>query len=165
MADITLGGTPVKTLGTLPNVGSKANDFSLTAVDLSTKSLADYYGKNVVLNIFPSVDTGTCAASVRAFNKKAADLDNTVVICVSRDLPFAQSRFCGAEDIENVEILSDFNTGKFGKDYNLEFADGPFTGLHSRAIVVIDTNGVIKYTQQVQEVADEPDYEAALKAI
>lgn len=165
MADITLGGTPVKTLGTLPNVGSKAIDFSLTAVDLSTKSLADYYGKNVVLNIFPSVDTGTCAASVRAFNKKAADLDNTVVICVSRDLPFAQSRFCGAEDIENVEMLSDFNTGKFGKDYNLEFADGPFTGLHSRAIVVIDTNGVIKYTQQVQEVADEPDYEAALKAI
>lgn len=165
MANITLGGTPVTTTGNLPEVGNKAPEFSLTAVDLSTKSLSDYKGKNVILNIFPSVDTGTCATSVRTFNKKAASIDNTVVLCVSRDLPFAQSRFCGAEGIENVEMLSDFNTGKFGKDYEVEFADGPFKGLHSRAIVVIDTNGNITHTEQVQEVADEPNYEAALKAI
>lgn len=165
MANITLGGTPVTTTGNLPETGTKAPDFSLTAVDLSTKSLSDYAGKNVILNIFPSVDTGTCATSVRTFNKKAASIDNTVVLCVSRDLPFAQSRFCGAEGIENVEMLSDFNTGKFGKDYQLEFADGPFTGLHSRAIVVLDTEGNIKHTEQVQEVADEPNYEAALNAI
>ena len=165
MAKITLGGTPVNTVGNLPETGSKSPDFTLTAVDLSTKSLSDFSGKNIVLNIFPSVDTGTCATSVREFNKKAADLDNTTVICISRDLPFAQARFCGAEGIENVVMLSDFEMGKFGKDYQLEFADGPFKGLHSRAIVVIGTDGNIKHTEQVQEVADEPNYEAALKAI
>lgn len=165
MAKITLGGTPVKTVGNLPNIGSKATDFSLRTVDLATKTLEDYAGKNVVLNIFPSVDTGTCATSVRKFNEKAAALENTVVLCISRDLPFAQKRFCGAEGIENVEMLSDFETGKFGKDYEVEFADGPFKGLHSRAIVVINTNGNITHTEQVQEVADEPNYEAALKAI
>lgn len=165
MANITLGGTPVTTVGNLPEIGSKAIDFTLTAVDLSQKNLSDFAGKNIVLNIFPSVDTGTCAASVRAFNKKAADLENTVVLCISRDLPFAQSRFCGAEGIEDVSMLSDFASGKFGKDYAIEFADGPFTGLHSRAIVVIDQNGIITHTEQVSEVANEPNYEAALKAL
>lgn len=165
MASITLGGTPVNTTGNLPEIGSKAPDFSLTAVDLSTKTLTDFEGKNVVLNIFPSVDTGTCATSVRTFNKKASKLENTVVLCISRDLPFAQQRFCGAEGIENVVMLSDFGTGKFGKDYNLEFADGPFAGLHSRAIVVLDGEGTIKHTEQVQEVANEPNYEAALNAL
>lgn len=165
MANITLGGTPVNTIGNLPETGTKAVDFTLKAVDLSYKSLSDFSGKNIVLNIFPSVDTGTCATSVREFNKKAADLENTVVLCISRDLPFAQARFCGAEGIENVEMLSDFATGKFGKDYQIEFADGPFKGLHSRAIVVIDKKGNITHTEQVLEVADEPNYEAALKAI
>ena len=165
MANITLGGTPVNTIGNLPETGTKAVDFTLKAVDLSYKSLSDFSGKNIVLNIFPSVDTGTCATSVREFNKKAADLENTVVLCISRDLPFAQARFCGAEGIENVEMLSDFATGKFGKDYQIEFADGPFKGLHSRAIVIIDKKGNITHTEQVLEVADEPNYEAALKAI
>ena len=165
MASITLGGTPVTTVGNLPEIGSKAPNFSLTAVDLSTKTLSDFSGKNIVLNIFPSVDTGTCATSVRKFNEKAAALTNTVVLCISRDLPFAQKRFCGAEGIENVEMLSDFENGAFGKEYQLEFADGPFKGLHSRAIVVIDENGNITHTEQVQEVADEPNYEAALKVI
>ena len=165
MANITLGGTPVNTIGNLPETGTKAVDFTLKAVDLSYKSLSDFSGKNIFLNIFPSVDTGTCATSVREFNKKAADLENTVVLCISRDLPFAQARFCGAEGIENVEMLSDFATGKFGKDYQIEFADGPFKGLHSRAIVIIDKKGNITHTEQVLEVADEPNYEAALKAI
>ncbi|PQJ78545.1 thiol peroxidase [Polaribacter porphyrae] len=165
MAAITLGGTPVTTVGNLPEIGTKATDFTLTSLDLSHKSLSDFSGKNIILNIFPSVDTGTCATSVREFNKKATELEDTVVLCISRDLPFAQSRFCGAEGIENVEMLSDFATGKFGKDYQVEFADGPFKGLHSRAIVVIDKNGTITHTEQVAEVADEPNYEAALKAI
>ena len=165
MANITLGGTPVTTIGNLPKTGTKAANFTLKAVDLSYKSLSDFSGKNIVLNIFPSVDTGTCANSVREFNKKAANLENTVVLCISRDLPFAQSRFCGAEGIENVEMLSDFATGKFGQDYQIEFADGPFKGLHSRGIVVIDKNGTITHTEQVLEVADEPNYEAALKVI
>ncbi|MGB6267451.1 MAG: thiol peroxidase [Olleya sp.] len=165
MAKITLGGTPVETCGTLPKVGEKAPDFTLTVSDLSIQTLSDFKGHKVVLNIFPSVDTGTCAASVRQFNKEAAQMDNTKVVCVSRDLPFAQARFCGAEGIENVSMLSDFKTGKFGKDYGLEFSNGAFEGLHSRAIVVIDENGVVKHTEQVQEVADEPNYKACLDAL
>ncbi|MGB0891604.1 MAG: thiol peroxidase, partial [Flavobacteriaceae bacterium] len=120
MATITLQGNPIQTVGNLPEIGQKAPDFTLAAVDLSRKSLSDFAGKNIILNIFPSVDTGTCATSVRNFNKEAANLENTVVLCISRDLPFAQARFCGAEGIENVIMLSDFATGKFGKDYELE---------------------------------------------
>ena len=165
MADITLKGNAINTIGNLPKVGSKAADFTLTGVDLSHKSLSDFSGKNIILNIFPSIDTGTCATSVREFNKKAADLENTVALCVSRDLPFAQARFCGAEGIENVVMLSDFATGKFGQDYELEIANGPLAHLHSRAIVIIDENGKVAYTEQVPEIVDEPNYEAALKTI
>ncbi len=165
MATITLQGNPFKTIGELPNIGEKAPDFKLTAGDLSHKSLADFTGKKIILNIFPSVDTGTCATSVRTFNKKASSLENTVVLCVSRDLPFAQGRFCGAEGIENVVMLSDFATGSFGKAYQLEISNGPLAHLHARAIVIIDENGIVTYTEQISEIADEPNYEAALKAL
>lgn len=165
MATVTLQGSEINTNGTLPNVNSKAPDFKLVATDLSVKSLSDYQGKKLVLNIFPSVDTGTCATSVRNFNKEAAELENTKVLCISRDLPFAQGRFCGAEGIENVEMLSDFVSGDFGKNYGLEFVDGPLNGLHSRCIVVINENGEITHTEQVPEIVDEPNYEAALKAL
>jgi len=165
MAYITLKGNAINTIGNLPKIGSKATDFELTAVDLSVKSLKDYAGKKIILNIFPSVDTGTCATSVREFNKKAAGLENTIVICVSKDLPFAQARFCGAEGIENIVMLSDFATGSFGKKYELEITNGPLAHLHSRAIVIIDENGNIAYTEQVPDIVDEPNYAAALKAI
>ena len=165
MAKITLGGTPVETIGNLPEVGSQAPDFTLTASDLSIQKLSDFKGHKVVLNIFPSVDTGTCATSVRSFNKEAAEMKNTKVLCISRDLPFAQARFCGAEGLDNVVMLSDFKTGQFGKDYGLEFATGPFEGLDSRCVVVLDENGVVKYTEQVQEVANEPNYKAALEVL
>ncbi|AXO78936.1 thiol peroxidase [Olleya aquimaris] len=165
MAKITLGGDPVETTGKLPQVGQQAPDFTLTVSDLSVKKLSDYKGQKVVLNIFPSVDTGTCATSVRAFNKEAANMDNTQVLCISRDLPFAQARFCGAEGIDNVTMLSDFKTGQFGKDYGLEFASGAFEGLHSRCVVVLDENGTVTYNEQVQEVADEPNYKAALETL
>ena len=165
MASITLKGNQIETIGNLPKIGSKAPHFSLIAGDLSHKTLADYAGKKVILNIFPSIDTSTCATSVRTFNKSAASLENAVVICVSRDLPFAQTRFCGAEGIENVHVLSDFATGDFGKDYGLEITTGPLAHLHSRAVVLIDEQGNIAYTEQVSDIVDEPNYEAALKAI
>ena len=165
MAQVTLKGNAIDTCGDLPKNGSQAPNFELVAGDLSSKSLADFSGKKVILNIFPSVDTGTCAASVRAFNQHAAGLDNTVVLCVSRDLPFAQNRFCGAEGIENVHMLSDFRTGKFGQDYGLSFINGPLNGLHSRCIVVIDENGKVVHTEQVGETVDEPNYEAALASL
>ncbi|HRN41861.1 MAG TPA: thiol peroxidase, partial [Vicingus sp.] len=135
------------------------------AADLSTKSLADFSGKKLVLNIFPSIDTGTCAASVRNFNKEAANLSNTIVLCISRDLPFAQKRFCGAEGIENVVMLSDFNTGAFGKDYGLEMVDGALKGLHSRCVIIVDENGTIKYTEQVEDIVNEPNYAKALASL
>ncbi|MFT6064502.1 MAG: thiol peroxidase [Paraglaciecola sp.] len=165
MANITLKGNAINTIGNLPKVGTKAPNFTLTAVDLSQKSLADFSGKNIILNIFPSVDTGTCAMSVREFNKNASELKNTVVLCISKDLPFAQARFCAAEDLDNVIMLSDFTTGSFGKDYELQITNGPLAHLHSRVIVILDENGTIKYTEQVSEIADEPNYLAALKAI
>jgi thiol peroxidase len=165
MANITLKGNAINTIGNLPKVGTKAPNFTLTAVDLSQKSLADFSGKNIILNIFPSVDTGTCAMSVREFNKNASDLKNTVVLCISKDLPFAQARFCAAEDLDNVIMLSDFTTGSFGQDYELQITNGPLAHLHSRVIVILDENGTIKYTEQVSEIADEPNYLAALKAI
>ncbi len=165
MAKITLKGNSIETLGELPKVGSSASDFELVKNDLSKATLKDYVGKNVVLNIFPSLDTGTCAASVRQFNKEAAQLKNTQVLCISRDLPFAQARFCGAEGINNVETLSDFATGKFGKDYNLEITTGPLANLHSRAVVVLNTDGKVVYTEQVPEIVDEPNYAKALEAL
>jgi thioredoxin-dependent peroxiredoxin len=165
MASVLLRGNPVNTNGELPKTGTKAPDFQLTATNLSIVSLKDYAGTKLILNIFPSIDTPTCATSTRSFNAKASGLENTKVLCISRDLPFAFTRFCGAEGLDNVICLSDFNTGNFGKDYGLEFVDGAFIGLHSRAIVVIDENGVIRYTEQVPNTSDEPNYEAALAAL
>ncbi|MCK8142519.1 thiol peroxidase [Flavobacterium sp. I-SCBP12n] len=165
MASITLGGNPIHTSGQLPAVGTKLSDFKLINTDLSDVSLGDFSGKKVVINIFPSIDTGTCAASVRKFNESASQLDNTTVLCISRDLPFAQKRFCGAEGLENVVNLSDFKNGDFGKKNGLEITDGPLAGLHSRAIIVLDEKGTIIHTEQVAEIADEPNYEAALAVL
>jgi thiol peroxidase len=165
MATITLKGNKISTIGDLPNVGSKAKSFKLVSKDLSKKALTDFIGKKIILNIFPSIDTGTCATSVRKFNQTAAELDNAVVLCISRDLPFAQGRFCGAEGIENVVMLSDFNTGEFGKSYGLEITNGPLEGLHSRCIITIDEDGIILHTEQVSETVDEPNYEDALKSL
>lgn len=165
MATITLGGNPINTNGELPKVGSNAPQFQLVKTDLSEVTLADFAGSRLVLNIFPSIDTGTCAASVRHFNESASKLENTKVLCISRDLPFAQKRFCGAEGLENVVNLSDFKSGSFGKDYGLEMTDGPLNALHSRVVIVLDENGVVKYSEQVAEIADEPNYEAALASL
>ena len=165
MAAITLGGNPINTNGELPKVGSKAPDFQLTNQNLSLVSLADFSGSKIVLNIFPSIDTSTCATSVRTFNAKASALENTKVLCISRDLPFAQKRFCGAEGLDNVINLSDFNTGNFGKAYGLEITDGVFTGLHARVVIVIDENGIITHIELVPEIDNEPNYESALAAL
>lgn len=165
MAKITLQGNQINTIGDLFKIGETVSDFELVKNDLARVNLGNYAGKKLVLNIFPSLDTGTCAASVRNFNKEASSLENTKVLCISRDLPFAQARFCGAEGIENVETLSDYATGKFGKDYKLEIADGPLAGLHSRAVIVVDEQGKVIYTEQVPEIVDEPNYAEALKAL
>lgn len=164
MAKITLQGNPFQTIGELPQVGNQAPYFSLVKEDLSSLSLSDFKGKNLILNIFPSIDTPTCAASVRAFNQRAAALENTQVVCISRDLPFAQKRFCGAEGLVNVISASDFSAGEFGKSYGIEIANGPLKALHARAVVVIDANGLVKHTQLVGEIADEPNYDAAIAA-
>ena len=165
MASITLGGNPIHTSGELPKVGTKLADFKLVKNDLSIASLGDFAGSKLVLNIFPSIDTGTCATSVRKFNESASQLENTKVICISRDLPFAQKRFCGAEGLENVVNLSDFKDGSFGKANGLEIVDGVLAGLHSRAIIVVDEKGTVVYTEQVLEIANEPNYEAALASL
>ncbi len=165
MAAITLKGSTVHTLGNLPEVGTYTPDFTLTKTDLSLVSLKDYKGSRLILNIFPSIDTGTCAKSVRKFNEEASKLDNTKVLCISKDLPFAQTRFCGAEGIVNVEMLSDFRDGNFGKGYNLDFIDGPLQGLHSRAVLVINSEGQVIYAEQVPEIVDEPNYNAAMEAL
>ncbi|HRS18248.1 MAG TPA: thiol peroxidase [Bacteroidales bacterium] len=165
MATITLKGNEIQTIGSLPAIGSQAPNVQLVTTDLQTVSISDYKGKKVVLNIFPSIDTGVCAASVRAFNSHANSLPNTVVLCISRDLPFAQARFCGAEGLTNVINLSDFNTGDFGKSYGLEITSGPLKGLHSRAVIILDEQGTVKYTEQVPEIAQEPNYNAALSAL
>ncbi|MGM0442965.1 MAG: thiol peroxidase [Fibrobacterota bacterium] len=165
MATVKIDGTPAETIGTLPAEGTKAPGFTLVKSDLSETKLSDYAGKKIVLNIFPSIDTSVCANSVRTFNKEAASLENTVVLCVSMDLPFAAARFCGAEGIENVETASAFRSS-FGKDYNVAFAAGsPFEGLLSRSVVVINEEGDVVYTQQVPETVNEPDYDAALAAL
>lgn len=165
MATITLGGKPINTTGTMPAPGIKAPDFNLIKNDLSEVCLADYQGQKVVMNIFPSIDTGVCSASVRKFNELAASLDNVKVLCISRDLPFAQKRFCGAEGIDHVESLSDFSNGNFGRAYGVEIESGIFKSLHARAMVVLDEQGVVKYTELVSEIANEPNYDAALAAL
>ncbi len=164
MANVTLKGNPIHTVGELPAVGSQAADFKLVKGDLSELTLASLKGKRAVLNIFPSVDTGTCAASVRKFNERAAALDNTVVVNISMDLPFAMTRFCGAEGIENVEVASAFRSD-FGKQYGVTFIDGPLAGLLSRAVVVINEAGQVLHTEQVAELVNEPDYDAALTVL
>ncbi|MCF8299308.1 MAG: thiol peroxidase [Saprospiraceae bacterium] len=165
MAKIKLKGNEINTSGELPKIGDLAKDFVLISTDLSVKTLNDFKGKNLVLNIFPSIDTGTCAASVRNFNKSAASLTNTSVLCISRDLPFAQGRFCGAEGIENVIMLSDFRTGQFGKDNGLDIIDGPLAGLNSRCIIILNTESKVIYTEQVAEIIEEPNYDLALASL
>ncbi|MBL7789031.1 MAG: thiol peroxidase [Chitinophagales bacterium] len=165
MAQITLGGNAINTSGNIPANGSQAPNFNLTTVDMTAANLDSYAGKRKILNIFPSVDTGVCATSVRTFNQHAASLDNSVVLCISRDLPFAQKRFCGAEGISNVVMLSDFIDGSFGKNYGVEIIDGKFTGLHARAIVVLDENNKVLHSELVSEIAHEPSYDAALSVL
>jgi len=165
MAKITLKGNAIETVGSLPAVGSVAPGFTLVKTDLSEVSLMDYRGKNVVLNIFPSIDTGVCAASVRRFNKEAGEQGQTVVLCISADLPFAHNRFCEADGLKNVIPASVFRAPDFGKNYGQTIATGPLTGLLARAVVVIDAEGKVKYTEQVPEIGQEPNYEAALKAV
>ena len=166
MATVTVGGTPQTTIGSLPAVGTRVPDFNLTAGDLSDKTLADFAGKKLVFNMFPSIDTGTCAASVRRFNEAAAGVgDDVTVLCISRDLPFAQARFCGAEGLETVVTLSSMKDDRFGNDYGITFTDGPLEGLFSRSVVVTDSSGKVVYSQQVAETGDEPDYQAALAAL
>lgn len=165
MSKITLGGNPVNTVGSLPAIGTKVPDFNIVKTDLSLLTSNDLKGKNVIFNIFPSLDTSTCAASVRQFNVKATSLDNTVVVCVSKDLPFAHNRFCVAEGINNVIMGSAFRDNSFGESFGVTMADGKFQGLLSRAIVVVDEMGTVQYTEQVPETANEPDYEAALNAL
>lgn len=165
MATVTLKGNKITTSGELPKIGTKAPNFTLTTTDLSSKSLSDFAGSKLVLNIFPSVDTGTCAQSVRQFNQKASELKNTKVLCISHDLPFALNRFCGAEGLNNVISLSDYKDGSFGKSYGLNFVTGPLETLHSRCVVVLDENGTVLYTEQVGETVNEPNYKAALEAI
>ena len=165
MASITLGGNPAETNGSIPSLNTTAANFTLTDVDLSSKSLNDYDGFRKILNIFPSVDTGVCAASARKFNEEASSLENTKVLCISRDLPFAQSRFCAAEGIENVEMLSDFKDGSFGKEYGLEITKSAFTGLHSRVVLILNEKNEIIYSEQVPEIGQEPDYASALKTL
>lgn len=164
MAQVTLGGTPVNTISDLPAIGTQI-DFKLTKNDLSEVSSDAYRGKKVILNIFPSVDTGVCATSIRTFNAKASELDNTAVLCISKDLPFAQARFCGAEGIENVETLSDFRHAEFSEITGTRFVDGGFAGLHARSIILLDEEGKVTYTELVPEVGEEPNYEAAILAL
>ena len=158
-------GNPVTICGDLPKRGQLAPSFKLVKSDLSEVSLRDFADKKIVINIFPSIDTPVCATSVRTFNKQAAELDDTVVLCVSKDLPFAQGRFCGAEGLENVITLSDFRTGKFGRDYGVEIIDSPLAGLLARAVMVVDETGKILHTELVPEITQEPDYKSALNSI
>lgn len=164
MTTVTLQGNPFNTVGSLPQVGDSAPSFVLTQGDLSDLTLDSLSGKRIILNIFPSIDTPTCATSVREFNTKAASLENTTVVCVSADLPFAVGRFCGAEGIDNVLIGSSFRSS-FGSDYGVEMADGPLSRLLSRAVVVINETGKVIHTEQVAEIADEPNYSAALAVL
>ncbi len=165
MAETALRGNPVQTAGDLPAVGAAAPSFSLTGIDLAPVTSESLAGQRVVLNIFPSVDTPTCATSVRTFNERAAGLDNTTVLCVSADLPFAQKRFCGAEGIENVQAVSTFKSAEFLSDYGVGMTDGPLEALCARAVVVLDETGNVVHQQLVPEIGDEPDYDAAINAL
>lgn len=165
MAQVKLKGNPVQTSGELPAVGSMAPDFKLTGTNLGDVSLEQYKGKRVVMNVFMSLDTSTCAASVRRFNSELAGQEDTVVLCISRDLPFAHARFCEAEGIEGVVSLSDMRDRSFGRDYGIELKDGPVAGLLARSVIVLDREGQVAYTQQVDELSAEPDYEKALAAL
>lgn len=165
MSQITLKGNTINTSGELPAVGDAAPEFKLTAKDLTDKELKDFLGKKLVLNIFPSIDTAVCAMSVRRFNAEASNLQNTSVLCISRDLPFAQSRFCGAEGLDNVIMLSEFRDFNFGRDLGLEIVDGPMASLLARAVIVLDETGKVIYKELVPEIGQEPDYDSALKAL
>lgn len=165
MAKTALKGNEVNTVAELPVVGSDAPDFLLVKPDLSEASLASYHGQKVILNIYPSVDTGICAMSTVKFNQEASKLENTRIVCVSKDLPFAFQRYCAAEGIENLDTLSSYRDQAFGKDYGVEMVDGPLKGLNARAIVVVDENGKVVYTEMVPEITTEPDYEAALASL
>jgi thioredoxin-dependent peroxiredoxin len=165
MAETKLGESTVHTSGELPPAGASAPDFLLTNADLKDVSLRDFSGKNVILNIFPSVDTRVCAMSVREFNKRATQAENTVVLCISKDLPFAQKRFCAAEGISNIVMLSDFRDNGFSETYGVEMTDGGMAGLHARAIVVIDSKGKVKHSELVPAIGQEPNYDAAYQAI
>ncbi len=165
MAQVTLKGNPVQVKGELPKVGAKAPAFSLVSGGLADVTLASFAGKRKVLNIFPSVDTPTCATSVRKFNAQASELANTVVLCISADLPFAQARFCGAEGLENVQNLSTLRGGEFKEAYGVALADGPLAGLTARAVVVLDENDNVLHTELVGEIAEEPNYDAALAVL
>ncbi len=164
MAQTALRGNPVHTAGELPAAGAAAPAFSLTSDKLGDVSLESLAGKNVVLNIFPSIDTAVCATSVRTFNQKAAGLENTVVLCVAADLPFAMGRFCGAEGIENVQVASTFRSPTFGSDYGVLMTDGPLRGLMARAVVVVGADGTVKHSELVDDITHEPNYDAALGA-
>ena len=165
MATVKLGDKQIDTSGSLPGVGETAPDFKLVDQNLETKSVKDFRGSRIIMNIFPSIDTNVCATSVRKFNEKATDLENTKVLSISRDLPFAQKRFNDDEHIENVTNLSDFKDGNFGKAYGVEMINGPLQGLLSRAVVVLDENGKVLHREQVSEIGNEPDYLAALKVL
>jgi thiol peroxidase len=164
MAQVTLGGNPVHTSGDLPAIGASAPAFSLVGADLGEFDAGEFAGKNVILNIFPSIDTPTCATSVRQFNERAAGMDDTVVVCVSADLPFAMGRFCGAEGIANVKVGSTFRSD-FGSEYGVTLTDGVLQGVLARAVVVIGPDGTVKHTELVPEIAQEPNYDAALAAL
>lgn len=165
MANITLKGNPITTSGELPKVGTVAPDFKLTKTDLSDVGIKDFTGKRVVLNIFPSVDTPVCAASVRKFNQDVSNLANTVVLCISKDLPFALKRFCGAEGLENVVSASELRDSSFSSNYGVKILDGALEGLLSRAVVIINEEGTVTYTEQVPEIAQEPNYDAVIEAL
>jgi thioredoxin-dependent peroxiredoxin len=165
MAKITLKGNPINTSGNLPEVGSKAPDFSLVKSDLSTLSMADLNGKKLILSISPSFDTSICATSVRKFNVAATKKSNTMVLAITKDLPFAQGRFCSTEGITNVITLSGFRDTSFGKSYGVDIIDGSFAGLYARCIIIVDEKGIVTHSQLVPEIAQEADYEAALAAL
>ncbi|MBW7857772.1 MAG: thiol peroxidase [Leptonema sp. (in: Bacteria)] len=164
MATVKFKGNEIQTLGSLPAVGSQSPDFKVVGADLSEKSLSDFQGKTIILNIFPSIDTSVCATSVRAFNEAAASLPNIAVLCISMDLPFAMSRFCGAENIKNVITASDFRYSNIAQNYGVRMQNGPLAGLLARSVVVIDGSGKVKYTELVADISQEPNYPAALSA-
>jgi thiol peroxidase len=165
MAKITIKGNPVNTSGSLPAKGSKAPEFTLIKSDFGELSLSELLGKKVLLNIFPSLETSVCSTSIRKFNQMAAGRPDTVVLAISKDLPLSHGRFCSTEGINDVIALSGFNDSAFGNNYGLAMVDGPWKGLYSRCVVIIDEKGIVKYTQQVPEIATEPDYDAALAAL